>query len=77
MFDVTEKELIPFAENKMRLALQSLYVVGTWQNDDNFELRQIPFTSDEGFLSILAGKDFLLLISASGKVSIFKKARRC
>lgn len=58
-------------DNKLRLALQTLYVVGTWTNDNSFELRRIKFTSDEGFNSIVAGKDFLLLVSGSGKVLIF------
>ena len=58
----------------MRLALQSLYIVGASINDGNTELRQIHFNADEGFSSILAGKEFMLMISSSGKVFSVVKA---
>lgn len=58
----------------MRLALQSLYIVGASINDENTELRQIHFNADEGFTSILAGKEFMLMISSSGKVFSVVKA---
>ncbi len=53
----------------MRLALQSLYMVGVSINDENTDLRQIHFSADEGFSSIMAGKEFMLMVSASGKVN--------
>ncbi len=52
----------------MRLALQSLYIVGASINDENTDLRQINFNADEGFTSIVAGKEFMLMVSSSGKV---------
>ena len=39
-------------------------------NEENTDLRQIHFTADEGFNSIIAGKEFMLMVSASGKVII-------
>ncbi len=54
----------------MRLALQSLYIVGASINDENTDLRQINFNADEGFTSIVAGKEFMLMVSSSGKVLI-------
>lgn len=68
MFDINEEELFSFGENRLRLALQSLYVVGVSLNDENSELRQVNFAADEGFSSIVAGKEFMLMVSASGKV---------
>jgi hypothetical protein len=52
----------------LRLALQSLYIVGASINDENTDLRQINFNADEGFTSIVAGKEFMLMVSSSGKV---------
>lgn len=72
MFDINEGELFSFGESRLRLALQSLYVVGASLNDENLELRQISFAADEGFTSIVAGKEFMLMISASGKVKLDK-----
>lgn len=51
------------------MALQTLYVVGVWNNDEVAEFRQVQFTSDEACNSIVAGKDFMLLVSTTGKVS--------
>ena len=56
------------AENRLKLALQSLYVVGPSFCDANSELRQLPFNADDGFCDIAAGKEFLLMTTASGKV---------
>ena len=62
--------MFSFGESRLRLALQSLYMVGISMNEENTDLRQIHFTADEGFNSIIAGKEFMLMVSASGKVII-------
>lgn len=55
-------------ECRLRLALQSLYVIGTVLGDESTCLRQIRFDTDDGFTGIVAGKEYLLMTSASGKV---------
>ena len=52
----------------LRLALESLYVVGNSVSEESGALRQLHFNADEGFLGIVAGKEFTLMTSSSGKV---------
>jgi len=53
-------------------------MVGASINDENTELRQINFNADEGFTSIVAGKEFMLMVSSSGKVlTVVKAVRIC
>lgn len=68
LFEISNGELFSSGESRLRLALQSLYVVGASASDENTDLRQITFPADEGVVSIVAGKEFLLMVSASGKV---------
>ncbi|XP_046440285.1 E3 ubiquitin-protein ligase MYCBP2-like isoform X2 [Daphnia pulex] len=74
LFEINKGELFSFGESRLRLALQSLYIVGASINDENTDLRQINFNADEGFTSIVAGKEFMLMVSSSGKVSYQGKA---
>ncbi|KAK4016037.1 hypothetical protein OUZ56_031000 [Daphnia magna] len=74
LFEINKGELFSFGECRLRLALQSLYVVGASTNDESTDLRQINFPADEGLVSIIAGKEFLLMVSTTGKVSYQGKA---
>lgn len=71
LFEINKGELFSFGECRLRLALQSLYVVGASTNDESTDLRQINFPADEGLVSIIAGKEFLLMVSTTGKVLPF------
>ena len=59
------------SKSYLRLALESLYVVGNSVNEESgAALRQLHFNADEGFSGIVAGKEFTLMTSSSGKVNI-------
>lgn len=66
--EIHGNQLYPVSECRLRLALQNLYVVGTMLSDEISSLRQLHFNTDDGFNSIVAGKDFILMTSESGKV---------
>lgn len=71
LLKVSEREVYPTEVCRLRLALQSLYVFGTSLFEDKTDMRQIGFNSEDGFSEIAAGKEFIIMISASGKVICF------
>ena len=66
--------MYPVNECRLRLALQSLYVIGTVLSEENARLRQMRFDTNDGFTGIVAGKEYLLMTSASGKVITIEQA---
>jgi len=68
LLELNEGDIYPAKEIRLRLALQSLFIAGQSFNDENTELRQLHFNSDEGFIGIASGKEFTLMTTSSGKV---------
>lgn len=66
LVEISDCKMYPAGECRLRLALQNLYSLG--HADQDSSLRLLNVGSEDGIVSAVAGKDFHLVTSPSGKV---------